>query len=178
MILPTSYTLPSDILNIGPTRSPQDITVMCIREPSTVQWSASNAYGFTLRIRKRLSRCVTDAVTSPHHQRDSQGFCREAVIWKRLAHPNIIPLLGVTLTPPQLISNWMSDGHLSGYIKRNPDADRLGLVGISTIASAHTHSVASYPTWPRASITSTPATLSMVTSRGYVAALNLVLPRH
>ena len=50
-------------------------------------------------------------------------------MWKYLTHPNIVPLLGVSTTPFQLISNWMSGGDLPGYIKENPDADRLKLVG-------------------------------------------------
>ena len=49
-------------------------------------------------------------------------------MWKYLTHPNILPLLGVTLTPFQLISSWMPGGNLSTYIKKNPDADRIGLV--------------------------------------------------
>ena len=68
-----------------------------------------------------------------------QAFCQEAVMWKRLMHPNVLPLLGVTINPTQLISNWMSGGDLPGYIKRQSDADRLGLVGIplSCISYAH-----------------------------------------
>ena len=50
-------------------------------------------------------------------------------MWKRLAHLNILPLLGVTTTPLQLISNWMPGGDLPEYIESHPDADRLGLVG-------------------------------------------------
>ena len=51
-------------------------------------------------------------------------------MWKRLTHPNIVPLLGVTITPFQLISNWMSGGDLPGYIEKNPNVDRLRLVGV------------------------------------------------
>ena len=50
-------------------------------------------------------------------------------MWKHLTHPNILSLLGITTTPFQLISNWMSDGDLPGYIENNPSADRLRLVG-------------------------------------------------
>lgn len=55
-------------------------------------------------------------------------------MWKRLTHPNIVPLLGVTSNPPQLVSDWMPGGDLPRYIKNNPDADRLGLVGILPVA--------------------------------------------
>ena len=50
-------------------------------------------------------------------------------MWKRMTHPNIVPLLGITIAPLQLISNWMSGGDLLGYINKNSDADRLRLVG-------------------------------------------------
>jgi len=51
-------------------------------------------------------------------------------MWKRLTHPNILPLLGVTIAPLQLVSNWMSGGDLPEYIKKHPNADRLGLVSL------------------------------------------------
>ena len=50
-------------------------------------------------------------------------------MWKRLRHPNIVPLLGITLEPLQLISAWMPGGELKDYITKNPDVDQLGLVG-------------------------------------------------
>ena len=52
------------------------------------------------------------------------------VVWKNLSHPNVVPLLGVTTDPIQLISGWMPDIHLTGYITNHPDADRLSLVGV------------------------------------------------
>ena len=62
-------------------------------------------------------------------------------MWKRLTHPNIIPLLGVTISPRlQLISNWMSGGELREYIKKHPDSDRLVLVGIHFVVFPRTNS--------------------------------------
>ena len=58
----------------------------------------------------------------------SQALCREAVMWKRLMHLNIVPLLGVIVTPPQLILEWVSNGNLQEYIEKYPGVDRLGLV--------------------------------------------------
>ncbi|KAF9643876.1 kinase-like protein [Thelephora ganbajun] len=58
-------------------------------------------------------------------QKVTKIFCKEAVMWKRLKHPNIVPLLGVTITPLQLISTWMPGGNLPEYIKTHPNADRL-----------------------------------------------------
>jgi len=58
-------------------------------------------------------------------------FCREAIVWKRLNHPNIVPFKGVTLNPLQLISEWMPHGELREYIKENQYMNRVGLVGSS-----------------------------------------------
>lgn len=54
-------------------------------------------------------------------------------MWKHLTHPNIVPLLGITLTPLQLISAWMPGGELKEYVTSHPDMDRLGLVGAPSI---------------------------------------------
>lgn len=61
-------------------------------------------------------------------------------MWKRLTHPNIVPIIGVTSTPLQLVSEWMTGGGLTEYIKKNPDADRLVLVGGSPIVFPRAHS--------------------------------------
>ena len=102
-----------------------------------VQGFASNVYECIFRTaRKRQLEYVVDAVAFPvrHHQWNQQIFCQEAIMWKHLRHSNILSLLGVTITPKfQLISNWMSGGDLPGYIKKNPNADRLKLVGVPPI---------------------------------------------
>jgi len=54
-------------------------------------------------------------------------------VWKYLAHPNIVPLLGLTTDPLQLISDPMSGVTLTEYIANHPETDRLGLVGIPSI---------------------------------------------
>ena len=54
------------------------------------------------------------------------------VVWKNLWHPNVVPLLGVTADPIQLVLGWMPDFDLTGYITNHPDADRLNLVGVSS----------------------------------------------
>ncbi|KAJ3994707.1 kinase-like domain-containing protein, partial [Lentinula boryana] len=56
-------------------------------------------------------------------------FCREAVVWKQLKHPNILPILGVSteLFFPSfcLISPWMENGTIMSYLKHNPTFDLL-----------------------------------------------------
>jgi serine/threonine protein kinase len=55
-------------------------------------------------------------------------FHREAVTWKHLNHPNIVPFLGATLDPLQLVSAWMPGGSLTEYINEHPEKSRLALV--------------------------------------------------
>ena len=58
-----------------------------------------------------------------------QAFYRMVVVWKNLSHQNVVPLLGVTTDPIQLISGWMPDFDLTGYITAHPNTDRSSLVG-------------------------------------------------
>lgn len=100
-------------------------------------------------------------------------------MWKHLVHPNILPLLGATVTPLQLISDWMPGGDLPNYIRKNPNVDRLGLVGVPSCCNYLTlTSFTSFLVSPRASATSTPAMSSMGTSREYVVFLDILLSRY
>ena len=60
----------------------------------------------------------------------SQEFCREAVAWKHLQHPNILPLLGVNLERRQLamISEWMDHGNINKYVENHEGVNRVQLV--------------------------------------------------
>ena len=49
-------------------------------------------------------------------------------MWKRLSHPHIVPFIGATLEPLQLVSGWMPGGELRSYIKGNPRTDLINLV--------------------------------------------------
>jgi serine/threonine protein kinase len=51
-------------------------------------------------------------------------------MWKRLDHKNIVPLLGMTKTPLQLISEWIPGGNLTEYIVQHSNANRRDLVGV------------------------------------------------
>ena len=62
------------------------------------------------------------------HSHIPQTFNQVAAISKHLKHPNIVPLLGATTEPLELISEWMLGGELLGYIAGHEDADRLSLV--------------------------------------------------
>jgi hypothetical protein len=54
-------------------------------------------------------------------------------MWKYMIHPNVLPLIGITIEPLQLVSEWMLCGDLPQYINNNPDADRLRLVNVLNI---------------------------------------------
>jgi serine/threonine protein kinase len=80
-------------------------------------------------------------------------------VWKRLTHKNIVPLLGITPTPLQLISDWMPGGDLTEYIKKDPNVGRLDLVGAPPVAFDPTlTSVTSYLMSLKAFTSSTPTT--------------------
>ncbi|KAK0222060.1 kinase-like domain-containing protein [Armillaria fumosa] len=52
-------------------------------------------------------------------------FCQEALVWRQLHHPNVLPFLGVskTLFTPRycLISPWMDNGNIMSYLQVHPD---------------------------------------------------------
>jgi len=60
-----------------------------------------------------------------------QRFCREGVAWKHLRHPNILPLLGVTLNFEHrfaLVSEWMEHGNVNEFIEADEHVNRVELV--------------------------------------------------
>lgn len=63
-----------------------------------------------------------------------QGFCREVVAWKHLRHPNILPLLGVTVAENRfvMISEWMDNGNINEFVRKEFDANRTALVGLAS----------------------------------------------
>ena len=50
--------------------------------------------------------------------------------WKTLQHPNVLPLLGVTMYDVHfaMISEWMSNGNINEFIEVNRDKNRFELV--------------------------------------------------
>ena len=50
--------------------------------------------------------------------------------WRALRHPNMLPLLGVTVTKNHfvMVSEWMEHGNINQFVKAHADADRLKLV--------------------------------------------------
>jgi len=58
-------------------------------------------------------------------------------MWKALHHPNVLSLIGVTMTETQfaMISEWMVNGNINEFSKAHPDVNRLVLVGFPLSAS-------------------------------------------
>jgi serine/threonine protein kinase len=66
-----------------------------------------------------------------------QKLCREALVWRHLKHPNVLPFVGLSnsLFPydflPCLLSPWMDNGTLNDYVKTShyvPERDISRLV--------------------------------------------------
>ena len=68
----------------------------------------------------------------PHDSHHQQRFCREIITWKRLSHPNILPLLGISFSMEpcffRMVSPWMKNGSIVEYARSNPGVNRLQLV--------------------------------------------------
>ncbi|KAF7325333.1 Protein kinase domain-containing protein [Mycena venus] len=55
-------------------------------------------------------------------------FAREALIWRQLCHPNVLPFFGLYYCQERLclVSPWMENGHIRALLKRESyDIDRL-----------------------------------------------------
>ncbi|KAG6808817.1 hypothetical protein H0H92_002787 [Tricholoma furcatifolium] len=57
-------------------------------------------------------------------------YAKEAIVWAQLSHPNILPFFGISKYQSRLafVTAWATNGHVNGYLTRNPDADRVLLV--------------------------------------------------
>ena len=80
-----------------------------------------------------LASCIADIPTDTGTQR----FFREAIAWRHLRHPNILPLLGVNLNLEQyqlaMISEWMAHGNINEFVERREGVNRVQLVSDDAI---------------------------------------------
>jgi serine/threonine protein kinase len=53
--------------------------------------------------------------------------------WNTLRHPNVLPLLGVTMDNQHfvMVSEWMANGNINEFVKAHGDTNRFELVGVS-----------------------------------------------
>ena len=68
-----------------------------------------------------------------------QRFCREGVAWKHLRHPNVLPLLGVTVSERRfaMVSEWMEHGNINDFVEKNNHVNRIELVSRSSTFDPH-----------------------------------------
>ena len=61
--------------------------------------------------------------------------------WKSLHHPNVLPLLGVTMSDNlfAMVSEWMVHGNITQFVKLHGDVNRSKLVGFVSLSSASLH---------------------------------------
>ena len=131
-MLPTSYTIPPHLLAV-------DSYAFASGGFGDVYRGSLD--GLPVCVKRLRIATPEDIAVSYQHRRSPYAyscmnqklFCKEAVTWKSLEHPNILPLLGATISPSQLISPFMPAGDLSKYIPKHPYANRLGLVGVESI---------------------------------------------
>jgi serine/threonine protein kinase len=52
------------------------------------------------------------------------------VTWKTLRHPNVLSLLGITMSNDQfaMVSEWMINGNINEFVKARKDANKFELV--------------------------------------------------
>ena len=59
-----------------------------------------------------------------------QRLFKEIMIWRRLSHPNVLPVLGVYSKPVSLclVTEWMINKNIMDFTLKNPEVNRLHLV--------------------------------------------------
>ncbi|KAJ7926315.1 kinase-like domain-containing protein, partial [Mycena leptocephala] len=70
-------------------------------------------------------------------------FSREALIWRQLCHPNVLPFFGLYYLGTRLclVSPWMENGHIMKFLtNKNPtNTDRLSLILDIALALQYLH---------------------------------------
>ena len=129
-IIPTSYVLRRDLIRVG--------AVCCHSGFADV--SDGEYLGFSVAIKRlRMNEGDSDRCfkvpptncTQCHRSAFTQRLCREIIHWRHLSHPNILPLLGVSVSADQrysILTMWMPGGNVMEYATSNTDANRLRLV--------------------------------------------------
>ncbi|KAJ6594696.1 kinase-like domain-containing protein [Mycena capillaripes] len=74
-----------------------------------------------------------------------KAFHHEALIWRQLSHPNLLPFFGLYYLGDIkcqlcLVSPWMENGDMTRYLKNNPTVNRLSLVLDIALGLDHLHS--------------------------------------
>jgi len=91
------------------------------------------------RICQKSSRyAISDLTCNCPFEKLLQRLFQEIVIWRRLSHPNVLPVLGVSQNPFPLcvITEWMVDGNIVDFTAKYPEVNRLRLVRPISVSSS------------------------------------------
>ncbi|KAF9779332.1 kinase-like domain-containing protein [Thelephora terrestris] len=123
-ILPSSYTISGALVRLGD--EPVDFGGF------SVVWEGT--YNGSKVCIKHLK------VSEQNRGAVQKAFYKEAIIWKRLRHPNVVAFIGVKQNSLQFVSEWMPNGTLTEYINKKPGANRLLDVaeGLNYLHANHT----------------------------------------
>lgn len=137
-IIPSSYTLQEDRILIGQVRYHGGFSIV----------SDGEYQGCAVAIKNlRMNQGDSDnnfkvaLINLPNHSClvFTQRLCREIITWKHLSHPNILPMLGVSISADnhcfRILTEWMPNGNITLYARSNPAANRLQLVSPLAISS-------------------------------------------
>ena len=87
----------------------------------------------------RIFKVFFITVTGRHCSVSSQRLCREIIAWKYISHPNILPLIGVSIPANshrfRILTEWMPNGNIMQFARSNPAANRLQLASNVPISS-------------------------------------------
>ena len=82
------------------------------------------------KIRRVGWLCITLSMPLVSWPWPMQRFCKEVIRWKALTHPNMLPLLGVTMDRYHfvMVLEWMEDRNINKFIKSHEDISWFELV--------------------------------------------------
>ena len=130
-IVPSSYTLRGDHIHVGEVQYHGGFSDVSDGEYQgcavAIKHLKTNKGGSD-----RIFKVFSTSAVDHHCSLPSQRFCREIIAWKHLSHPNILPLLGVSISANthrfHILTEWMPNGNIMQYAESNPAANRLRVV--------------------------------------------------
>ncbi|CEL63271.1 Tyrosine-protein kinase JAK1 OS=Homo sapiens GN=JAK1 PE=1 SV=2 [Rhizoctonia solani AG-1 IB] len=86
----------------------------------------------------KVLRVSVDSVAEHKHLRRAAD---ELHTWQKCSHPNIMPLLGLTVFRDRIgmASLWMKHGNLPGYLKKEPSVNRINMCAQISEGLAYLH---------------------------------------
>ncbi|KAF9781558.1 kinase-like domain-containing protein [Thelephora terrestris] len=71
-------------------------------------------------------------------------FCKEVITWNALRHPNVLSLIGVTMTKGEfaMTSEWMMNGNINEFVEAHWEVNRFELLGDVVRGLIYIHSQA------------------------------------